>query len=86
MDHALITGGYDLDVQRKVSKYTRDGWIEDLPELNSGRYDHGCGHFKNDENIMVRQNLFLFFENKLILGLSRNWRFQPSVPAVVDLN
>ena len=60
VDHVLITGGYVLNVQRKVSKYTRDGWEEDLPELNSGRYDHGCGHFKNDENILVRQNTFFF--------------------------
>ena len=32
----------------KVSKYSSNGWIEDIPELNEGRRDHGCGYFYND--------------------------------------
>ena len=32
-----------------VSRYTTDGWIEDLPELNVGRRGHGCGYFYNDD-------------------------------------
>ena len=28
--------------------------MEDWPELNTGRYDHGCGHFVNTDNKVVR--------------------------------
>ena len=43
----IVTGGYYSTT--KVSKYSTSGWIEDLPELNEGRYDQGCGFFYNDD-------------------------------------
>jgi len=44
----IMTGGYEWDdIEQKVSKYTTSGWIEDLPDLNEGRGDHGCGYFFN---------------------------------------
>ena len=36
-----------------VSVYNVDGWVEDLPKLNMGRYYHGCGHYINSANKMV---------------------------------
>ena len=43
----ILTGGrYTLTT---VSRYTTSGWMEDLPELNDGRYSHGCGYFYNDD-------------------------------------
>ena len=28
-----------------LSRYRREGWVEDLPPLNVGRYEHGCGSY-----------------------------------------
>ena len=42
-----MTGG--VFTLTTVSRYTTSGWIEDLPELNEGRRDHGCGYFFNDD-------------------------------------
>ena len=36
-----------------VSVYSREGWIEDLPDLLFGRDNHGCGHYVNDDHKMV---------------------------------
>ena len=50
----VITGG---DYTKKiVSKYDRNGWVEDLPQLNTGRYYHACGSFSRD-GIKVKLNL-----------------------------
>ena len=37
-----------------VSVYSSSGWIEDLPDLLQGRSSHGCGHYINDDNRMVK--------------------------------
>ena len=34
--------------------YGDEGWVEDWPSLSIGRYDHGCGHFVNTDNQVVR--------------------------------
>ena len=47
----IVTGGRDTEYT--VSVYGIDGWMEDLPDLRSGRFYHGCGHYINDENKMV---------------------------------
>ena len=59
----ILTGGFDT--MTTVSRYTTDGWMEDLPELNVGRRGHGCGYFYNDDMQRVsikhanrRQNYF----------------------------
>ena len=46
----LTGGGY---TKNTVSVYSTDGWVEDLPDLLTGRYHHGCGHYVNNENKMV---------------------------------
>ena len=43
----ILTGGYHT--LKTVSRYSTSGWMEDLPELNEGRYHHGCGYFFNDD-------------------------------------
>ena len=37
----------------QVTLYTEQGWQEDLPRLLSGREDHGCGHFRNEDGVLV---------------------------------
>jgi len=43
----ILTGGESTGVT--VSRYTTNGWMEDLPELNEWRDSHGCGYFYNDD-------------------------------------
>ena len=52
-DTVIITGG-DFK-KNQVTVYNTEGWVEDWPELNTGRWDHGCGHFVNTDNQVVRQ-------------------------------
>jgi hypothetical protein len=42
-DSVIITGG--INTKQVVSRYGMDGFIEDLPQLVVGRYDHGCGSY-----------------------------------------
>ena len=50
----ILTGGEHS--MKKVSQYSISGWMDDLPELNEGRRDHGCGFFFNDnmERVGIR--------------------------------
>ena len=51
----ILTGGYnytnnDTMSLSRVSLYNREhGWVEDLPELLIGRYDHGCSSYTKDD-------------------------------------
>ena len=44
-DEVIITGGYYT--MNIVSRYDKDGWVEDLPSLNVGRAGHGCSQFSS---------------------------------------
>ena len=48
----ILTGGETSETQ--VTVYNTKGWVADLPSLNQGRYGHGCGHFVNTDNKVVR--------------------------------
>jgi len=48
-----ITGGSDDGPSNKVSQYNIEGWVRDLPQLQEGRYSHGCGHYVNNDNDMA---------------------------------
>jgi len=39
--------------KNKASVYNMDGWVQDLPDLNQGRYKHGCGHYVDNDNNLV---------------------------------
>ena len=43
-----------------VSMYDIGGWVKDLPDLNTGREDHGCGHYVDTNNDIVRLVLYSF--------------------------
>ena len=42
-DSVIITGG--LSTWNIVSRYSKDGWVEDLPSLKVGRRSHGCSQY-----------------------------------------
>ena len=52
-DKVILTGGLPsiaaAHVMGKATVYNHSGFVEDLPELNVKRWQHGCGHFV-DEN------------------------------------
>ena len=46
----IVTGGGD---NTRVSRYGKDGFLEDLPSLTEGRRNHGCGGYFREDGIMV---------------------------------
>ena len=52
----MVTGGYDRSgsALKIVTRYTRTGEAETLPQLNVARYHHACGSYLTDEGDMVR--------------------------------
>ena len=38
----------------KVSRFREDAWLEDLDDLNFGRWDHACGWFVGSSGKRVR--------------------------------
>ena len=65
-EKVIVTGG--LYTTRTVSVYNIEGWMEDLPDLNTGRLYHGCGHYVDNNNNIVR--LVLVF--LLLIFISRS--------------
>ena len=61
-DHVIVTGGsYDSHVRAEVSVYNSQGWVEDYAGLITGRQQHGCGHYINGDNNVVRVIFKMFF-------------------------
>merc|ERR1719342_1205532 len=81
----ILTGGsYTLTT---VSRYSTSGWMEDLPELNEGRRDHGCGYFYNDDMQRVflvaggyDGSSYLSSTESLVEG-GQAWNFQNPLPS-----
>ena len=44
-NEVIITGG--LETLNIVSRYNKDGWVEDLPSLKEGRHGHGCSQYSS---------------------------------------
>ena len=59
-DTFVITGGEDQfphssdQVLKFVTRYSRTGQTETLPQLNVGREGHACGSYLTDEGDIVR--------------------------------
>merc|ERR550539_1365790 len=56
-DKFVITGGIDYSspdwALRRVTRYSRTGQTETLPQLKVGRWNHACGSYLTDEGDMV---------------------------------
>ena len=56
-DFYYITGGRSKPIWpatvKTVSKYSKTGWVEDLPDLNEERERHACGKYLDDEGNFV---------------------------------
>ena len=58
----MITGGrtrgHYNNPWNLVSRYNRNGFVEDLPNLNNARMGHGCGHYVNSNKQKVCINIY----------------------------
>ena len=72
----LLTGGSYSGTRKKVSsRYNINGWMEDLDDLNTGRWSHGCTQFTNNDGDKVRMEfvmtsliLILFVQVNIVCG------------------
>ena len=48
----ILTGGGSFP-RNRVSEYSEDGYLRDLPQLLQGRENHGCSYFENEEGTKV---------------------------------
>ena len=72
----VVTGGDHSP--KKVSRYNRSGWVEDLQDMTVGRTRHGCAGYMKDGELVSRysENLLVFvcycvqFRSTLLLAAS----------------
>ena len=50
-----------------MTRYNTAGFIEDLPDLNQGRYWHGCGSYHTDDGDKVIDSLQTKAEHCFVL-------------------
>ena len=59
-DAILVIGGNFTE--KTVSRYNRNGWVEDLPSINDGRRSHSCSNFvRNSERVWNMQYMLYFW-------------------------
>ena len=64
----IVTGG--RDTRTTVSRYGEQGWLEDLPKLNVGRDNHGCGSYMSGPDMVRilcghrRHNIIMYVSEK----------------------
>ena len=49
-DTVVVTGG--LDTENTVVRYGQQGWLEDLPDLVTGRTGHACSSFVSSGRVV----------------------------------
>ena len=67
----ILTGGGSRP-RNRVSEYSQSGFTRDLPQLLTGREDHGCSYFENEEGTKVDIDSnscgFIIFQTFLVTG------------------
>ena len=51
-DSFLLTGGWYT--AKQTSRYSSDSWLQDLDDLNTGRFGHACGWYIDSIGKRVR--------------------------------
>jgi len=49
----LTGGGFDEEVSKVVTRYNKHGFVEDMPQLTVGRFDHACAAYQRDDGTQV---------------------------------
>ena len=53
-DLVVVTGGIASGVIRtRVPVYSTSGAGEKLPDMNTARYNHACGHYMKDDKVVT---------------------------------
>ena len=66
VDKIVMTGGRSNGAQGLVQVYNVLGLVEQLPNLRTPRYSHGCGHYIKDDKI-VSKSCPNFFTSIIVL-------------------
>ena len=53
METVVVTGGGRLFSESTVVVYNTSGFVEQLPDMNTPRRDHACGHYVDSNNQVV---------------------------------
>ena len=67
----IITGG--TYSQNTVSVYTVDGWQQDLPPLNTGRFGHACSSYWSDGRRVKKVLYYKSIITTSYLGIYCDW-------------
>ena len=51
-DTVIITGGWHSSSRSRVQEYNLQGSVARLPDLNTGRFNHACGHYVHQGQIV----------------------------------
>ena len=51
-DISIVGDSSSSTTELLTNDHDTAGWVEDLPNMQQGRFDHGCGHFINSNNEM----------------------------------
>ena len=59
----MITGGTDDngtygEAIARVTSYSFEGFLADLPDMNEARSSHGCSHYLNSDNKIVSSKFY----------------------------
>ena len=65
-DSFLLTGGL-YNRYNRTSRYSSDSWLQDLDDLNTGRYCHACGWYTNMEGKRVGYHESMILDAAFIL-------------------
>jgi len=79
-DSVIITGGrYTMST---VSRYGTRGHLGDLPSLNQGRRDHGCGAYTDDsgDQVYLVAGGYLISSTEILTRFSSAWVVVRSLP------
>jgi len=52
-DYFVLTGGFYSNTEKQVVQYNLQGFVKNLPDLNAGRYGHGCGTYLSNGNTVM---------------------------------
>jgi len=85
----VITGGNNS--MSTVSSYDMYGWMMDLPNLNTGRGFHGCGHYLNEAKELIflvtggggtnhPDDFHLLTSTEIISQYGSSWEFVGNLP------
>ena len=59
----MVTGGFGGVAPKSVTRYSRTGEVEVLPELNVARAFHACGAFLTDDGVTVSLSYLIFHKD-----------------------